>query len=188
MITIMREVMSNFVLFLIFCWLTLGSAISAPTQDATSSQEEALRSVGPSGPEAEIPEELAEGKKALSRKEEVLKAKEAQLKIMEQDILEKVQELKKLKKDLAKAADLQKIEDPKREEELTRLARVYEAAPPEQAAQLLGKLDIKLAAQILMRIDTRKAGKIWGYVEPIQGAKISAEIGKGVSLYEGGRE
>jgi flagellar motility protein MotE (MotC chaperone) len=168
----LRGAISHTLFFLILCWLSFGYAISAVPQDINLPQEE-----------GEITEVLAKQKRALSIKEEAIKAKEVQLKMIEQDISEKIQELKKLKEDLAKSINRQNLEGPKGEKELARLAKVYEAAPPEQAAQLLEKLDIKLAAKILMQINPRKAGKIWGYVNPVQGAKISTELGKEINQY-----
>jgi flagellar motility protein MotE (MotC chaperone) len=134
----------------------------------------------------DITEVLLAEKKALSAKEEALRNKETQLKVVEQDILAKIEELKTLKKELDKIIALQEAENKKRDQELAKLAKVYEATPPQQAARILSKLDTELAAWILIRINPRKAGKIWGYIEPNQGAKISTKLG-GRDKYYGGR-
>ena len=64
------------------------------------------------------------------------------------------------------------------EEELKRLARVYEATTPEQSGVLLGKLEAKLAARILSRMNGAKAGKVLSSMEPTQAARISEQLAK----------
>ena len=62
--------------------------------------------------------------------------------------------------------------------DLIKLAKVFEATPAEQAGPMFNKLDVKIAAKILVRMQGRKAGKIWGYVDPDRAAKISRELSK----------
>jgi flagellar motility protein MotE (MotC chaperone) len=63
-------------------------------------------------------------------------------------------------------------------EELAKLAKVFEATPPEQAGPMFSKLEVGLAAKILFRMKGRQAGKIWGYVDPDQAVEISKELAK----------
>jgi flagellar motility protein MotE (MotC chaperone) len=64
------------------------------------------------------------------------------------------------------------------EEELKRLARLYESTTPEQGSTLLGKLDVTLAARILTRMNGPKAGKILSKMDPVQAARVSEYLAK----------
>ena len=62
------------------------------------------------------------------------------------------------------------------EQELKKLAQVFESTPPEQAGPMFDKFDVRLAAKILFRMKGRYAGKIWGFVDPDQAVRISEEL------------
>ena len=56
------------------------------------------------------------------------------------------------------------------------LAKVYESTPPARASAMLESLDKKTAATIIMNMKTKKAGAIWGYLDPQKGVEITKEI------------
>ncbi|GEM_PF-952609 len=118
---------------------------------------------------------IKQKQKRLLQKEQLLKEEEKHLEAIRADILKKLIELKQLKKALDTYFQrLKKLEDNR----YNQLARIYEATPPQEAAQRIGELDPIVAAQIMLRMDKRKAGKIWGYIDPKIASKITEEIVK----------
>jgi flagellar motility protein MotE (MotC chaperone) len=118
---------------------------------------------------------LEKKRKELEMKEEELKQKEERLNQLKTEIEESLGKLAKTEKRIEKLIALKEGEEDK---ELTKLAKVFEATPPEQAGPMFNKLDVKIAAKILVRMKGRNAGKIWGYVDPDQAVRISKELAK----------
>ena len=56
------------------------------------------------------------------------------------------------------------------------LAQALKGMKPKQAAPILSRLPVALAADVLMRISARASGKILGAMSPTVGAKIAKEI------------
>ena len=56
------------------------------------------------------------------------------------------------------------------------LAKVYEAAPPQKAAAMLEKFEIRTAAGITINMKRERAGLIWGYLTPQKAVAITHEI------------
>lgn len=109
-----------------------------------------------------------------------LTIEEERLKILEQDLAKKSEELKKLKEEIA--AKIKEQEALKQQlerinqEYFQKLAKIYEAMPPEEAAQRLEKLDDETAALLILAIKPRQAGKILGNVNPEKAAAISKKV------------
>lgn len=121
----------------------------------------------------------------MREKEEALQLKEERLRELKKDIVEKLtmlqQENEKLEaflKEKAKLVEQKKKREIEEQERIKQLARIFESTPPEQAGNLLGKLPTKTAARILLKMSGRKAGKLWGFVNPDQAVKISQELSK----------
>jgi len=118
---------------------------------------------------------LEQQRAALASKEAQLRQEREQLAWLKTALREQLEELATLRmrvnEALKKKAEVE-------EEELKRLARVYEATAPEQSSTLLGKLDAKLAARILARMNGPKAGKILSTMEPTQAARVSEHLAK----------
>ena len=112
---------------------------------------------------------------ALAGKEAQLHREQEQLASLKTALRVQLEELAAIRiqvnEALKKKAD---VED----EELKRLARVYEATTPEQSSTLLGKLDAKLAARILIRMNSPKAGKVLSTMEPAHAARVSEYLAK----------
>jgi flagellar motility protein MotE (MotC chaperone) len=119
--------------------------------------------------------QIQEREEALNQHSEKIRTEEARLKKVEKDLQVMLTELNTIQDGVE-----QKIKDVKKvgEEQLVRLAKVYEETPPEQAGPMLTKLEPRMAAEILIRMNPKKAGKIWGQVTPADGVKISEELVK----------
>jgi flagellar motility protein MotE (MotC chaperone) len=118
---------------------------------------------------------LEKKKKDLEKKEEGLKQEEERLSQLKVEIEERLEKMALLEK---KIEQLITLKESKEDKELTKLAKVFEATPPEQAGPMFNKLDVDIAAKILVRMKGRNAGKIWGFVNPDQAVKISNELAK----------
>ena len=110
---------------------------------------------------------------ALADKEARLRREEEQLETLKGSLREQVEELTTLR---ARVSEVLRKKWELEDEELKRLARVYEATTPEQSGVLLGKLDAKLAAQILSRMNGPRAGKVLSSMEPTKAARISEQL------------
>jgi flagellar motility protein MotE (MotC chaperone) len=118
---------------------------------------------------------LEKKKKDLEKKEEGLKQEEERLSQLKVEIEERLEKLALLEK---KIEQLITLKESKEDKDLTKLAKVFEATPPEQAGPMFNRLDVDIAAKILIRMKGRNAGKIWGFVNPDQAVKISNELAK----------
>ena len=118
---------------------------------------------------------LEKKRKELESKEEGLKQREERLHQLKAEIEERLEKLAQMEKKIEQLIALKKSKEDK---ELTKLAKVFEATPPEQAGPMFNRLDVKIAAKILVRMKGRNAGKIWGYVDPDQAVRISKELAK----------
>jgi len=99
-----------------------------------------------------------------------LEAREAALRVLEEDILEKIEELKKLR-EAAVAAILP--EEQEKAEQLQTLIKFYQAMKPKNAARLLEKLPPRLAARLLGAMQSRTAGKILNVMNTDRAVVIS---------------
>ena len=109
----------------------------------------------------------------LEEKEANLRKEEERLLSLKNEILAKMEELRQLEGKIAAAMEGEKGEEGKR---LKDLARVYESMPPEKAAAMLSKLDVKTAAGITVNMKRDRAGAIWGHLEPQKAVEITREI------------
>jgi len=98
---------------------------------------------------------------------------EERLKILRADLQAQIEQLKKLKQEIE---TIQKATEGKRQEQLIKIVKIYEAMAPEEAAKALEKLDDDTAVQILSSLKTRSAGKIMGQLDPARAATLSKKV------------
>jgi len=123
--------------------------------------------------ERELASSLINEQKELHDREIFLKSEEKRLNSLKDEILSKFAELRTVEEKLSKFFEqIKEIHD----ERYKNLAKVYEATPPAQASAMLEKLDKKTAAAIIMNMKAKKAGAIWGYVDPQKAVDITKEI------------
>jgi len=73
------------------------------------------------------------------------------------------------------------LQESTRTEDIARfrdLAKVYEATPPEKVGALLNKMDNKTAAGIIMQMNVKKAGAVWGQLNPEKAVEITKAIAR----------
>jgi flagellar motility protein MotE (MotC chaperone) len=122
---------------------------------------------------------LQQRQKDLDARESAVKSEEQKLLALKKEIVEKIDALKSLENRLAPKLDAEKVNDAKRFKDL---AKVYEAAPPQKAAAMLEKLDVKTAAGITINMKRDRAGLVWGHLSPQKAVDITNEITRTASL------
>ncbi len=126
--------------------------------------------------ERKLAASLADREKQLDSRESAIKEEEKKLQALKGEIIAKIDTLKGLEDKLSGMLDAVKAVEDKR---LKDLATVFEATTPTQAGAMLEKMDKKLAAGIIMNMKSKKAGAIWGHIEPNRAAEIAKEITSG---------
>jgi flagellar motility protein MotE (MotC chaperone) len=116
---------------------------------------------------------LQKKQRELDMRESGLKAEEQKGLALKKEIMEKIDTLKSLETQLSSKLDMDKTNDIKR---LQELAKVYEATPPQKAAAMLEKLEVRTAARITINMKRERAGLIWGYLTPQKAVAITNEI------------
>jgi flagellar motility protein MotE (MotC chaperone) len=123
--------------------------------------------------ERKLAASLAEREKQLDGRENAIREEEKKLQGLKSEIIAKIDTLKGLEDKLSGMLDSVKSVEDKR---LKDLATVFEATTPAQAGTMLEKMDKKLAAGIIMNMKSKKAGAVWGQIDPQRAAEIAKEI------------
>ncbi len=147
----------------------LGMAMAEPSVRALQPQDvdEQLTN------ERKLLASLTERQQQMDGRESYLKAEERRLEDLKKEIVQKIENLRALEEKLTSTLDAGLNADEKRFKDL---AKVYEAAPPQQVGIILEKMDTKTAAGILMNMNSKKAGAIWGFITPARSVEIAKEI------------
>jgi flagellar motility protein MotE (MotC chaperone) len=152
--------------------------------DQAVAQEEPMEEVMEApGPAADGEQELIslslldKKSKELESRERKLKQEEDRLNQLKAEIENILESLTQREAGIDKSIkELITLRETLEEQELKKLAQVFESTPPEQAGPMFDKFDVRLAAKILFRMKGRYAGKIWGFVDPDQAVRISEEL------------
>ena len=118
-------------------------------------------------------DDIKSREKEMQRKKNTLEIQEQNLEKLKSQIEERIEQLVRIEKNIS-ALILQK--EQVESEKMKRLAKVFEATPPEQAGILISKLDVDIASKLLINMNGRKAGKIWGFVNPDRAVLISNRL------------
>jgi len=116
---------------------------------------------------------LQKREERVNIRENELATQEAYLRSLKKEIEERIEYLRQVEK---KITDLVEVKKTVEDEKLRKLAKVFEETPPEQAGPLLSQLDVDIAAQLILKMNGRKAGKMWGYVDPKKAVEISKKL------------
>ena len=152
-----------------------GQAIAQTTTPAANAAATDVKDVtdDPLKKERDLFASLQKRQKELDIRESSLKAEEEKILALKKEIMEKIDALKSLETQLSSKLDMEKTNDAKR---LKELAKVYEATPPQKAAAMLEKLEVRTAAGITINMKRERAGLIWGYLTPQKAVAITNEI------------
>jgi flagellar motility protein MotE (MotC chaperone) len=152
-----------------------GQAIAETTKATANAAATDVKDVtdDPLKKERDLFTSLQKRQKELDMRESSLMAEEAKILALKKEIVEKIDTLKSLEAQLSAKLDMDKTNDTKR---LKELAKVYEAAPPQKAAAMLEKLEVRTAAGITINMKRERAGLIWGFLTPQKAVAITNEI------------
>jgi len=153
----------------------MGQAIAQTTTPSSLPVNKAVKDVSedPLQKERDLFDILQKKQKELEARESLIKSEEQKITALKKEIVEKIDALKLLESQLNTRLDADKSNDIKR---LKELAKVYEATPPQKAAAMLEKLEVKTAAGITINMKRDRAGLIWGYLTPQKAVAITNEI------------
>jgi flagellar motility protein MotE (MotC chaperone) len=147
-----------------------------PIRDAIAQEEvQDLPASEPSSSDFQLLVSLKKREEELARRAEEIQREEQRLTLLKQELEHKIETLTGIQDKVETLLSAKEGEERKR---IVQLAKVYESTPAEQAGPMLGKMDVKVAAQILLNMNGRKAGKIWGFVDPEKAVTISEELAK----------
>ena len=121
----------------------------------------------------DLQEALQKKKIEVEGKNLLLEKKERQLALIKQEIIEQIETLQSLKKQIEQLLNQLNEQDEKRVQEILKL---FERTPMDQACSIisnLAKTNISTVIEIIMRMEKRKAKRLWENVDPKLGAKIT---------------
>ncbi len=116
---------------------------------------------------------LEDKKLQLDGKESFIKYEEQKINSLKKEISAKIDKLRGMEDKVTVAQESDQAEDKKKYKEL---AKAYEATPPDKVASLFNKMDDKTAAAIILQMNIKKAGAVWGNLDPVKAAQISKTI------------
>jgi flagellar motility protein MotE (MotC chaperone) len=113
---------------------------------------------------------LIQKKAQFEKEEKSIAEKKSELLAIQDDINKKIAELTKLRDEIKSEKAQKKAVE---EQQFKHLIKIYSAMKPQSAADLIEKLDIKLAIELLSRMKGDDVGKILSFVKIEKAAKIS---------------
>lgn len=127
---------------------------------------------------------LEEKKTAVDKQQKILEKQQKDLAVFEEQIDEKLNQLKKLQEQIQ--ADMILLDKKKTQKEqqreavyeakIGRLVRMYAGMKPKNAAQIVNKMNLEVAQEIFLRMREASASQILGFVDSEKAAKISERL------------
>jgi flagellar motility protein MotE (MotC chaperone) len=115
---------------------------------------------------------LESKRRQLENRESAIKFEEKRMNTLKKEIAAKIEMLQGREEKIPVPQESDK-EDNKRYKEL---AKVYEATPPDKVGALFTKMDNKTAAGIIVQMNNKKAGAVWGNLNPERAVEIARTI------------
>lgn len=124
----------------------------------------------------ELQKSLEKKKNEIEEKNLLLEKKKQQFALIKQEIIEQIETLQSLKREIENNLKQLSEQDEKRVQEILKL---FERTPMDQACSIisdLAKTDISTVIEIIMRMEKRKAKRLWENVDPKLAAKITKRM------------
>jgi flagellar motility protein MotE (MotC chaperone) len=116
---------------------------------------------------------LADRRRQLENRENLIKFEEKKINLLRNEIVARIEMIRGREDRMTFPQESVRSEDTTRFKEL---AKVYEATPPEKVGAQLNKMDSKTAAGIIMQMNVKKAGAVWGQLNPEKAVQITKAI------------
>jgi flagellar motility protein MotE (MotC chaperone) len=152
------------------CAFTLSVFAASVTAQDTETPEDSISSVE----ERRLLAEFKENLKQLNQREQVLRKRELELNILQDEVDKKLEQLEQLRLQLE---EMLAEKDAQELERINQLSQMYNRMDPPRAAQIFLELDSELVVGILGGMKARSAGAV---LENMQGEK-AARISKAYS-------
>lgn len=173
----MRSLRSGFRLAFFFFFLPLSPLYVYAQSESPPKAGEIVTNAPP--PESSAPpamlRAIEQRKGELDKRAHELELKEERLRIMEQEVSQMLKKYSEVRQALEEKEKNKKQED---EKVVGRLAKMYEAMPPEQAAARIEQLDEALALTLLGKIKEKSAAQILTGLNPSKAAKLTEKLAK----------
>jgi flagellar motility protein MotE (MotC chaperone) len=124
---------------------------------------------------SELAKDLKRKQEDLEKREELVNSREAHLRVVEQDIDKKIEELKRVQQ---KLEELVKMRDDLEAKNLASLSKAYSTMPPADAAQRLKTMDRAIALKILMSMKAKISSKILSNLDTATAAQFTEQLAK----------
>jgi flagellar motility protein MotE (MotC chaperone) len=118
---------------------------------------------------------LISKKLEIEKQEKSVEVKKAELLAIQDEINKKIAELTQLRDEIRSEVAKKKTAE---EQKFKHLIKVYSAMKPQNAAELIEKLDIKLAIELMSKMKGEAVGKILSFVKIEKAAEISEGLVK----------
>jgi flagellar motility protein MotE (MotC chaperone) len=125
--------------------------------------------------ERSIMSTLQERRRLLENRENLIKFEEKKINSLRSEIVARMEMIRGREEKMTSLQESTRTEDIARFRDL---AKVYEATPPEKVGALLNKMDNKTAAGIIMQMNVKKAGAVWGQLNPEKAVEITKAIAR----------
>ena len=127
---------------------------------------------------------LEDKKTQIDKQQKILEKQKKDLAVFEEQIDEKLEELKKvqeqIKSDIALLDQKKSAKEQEREAayeaKIGRLVKMYAGMKPKSAAQIVDKMNLEVAQEIFLRMREASASQILAFVESEKAAKISERL------------
>ncbi|MCG6537712.1 MAG: hypothetical protein L7F78_24100 [Syntrophales bacterium LBB04] len=116
---------------------------------------------------------LADRRRQLENRENLIKFEEKKINSLRKELVARIEMIRGREEKMTSPQGSARSEDNTRFKEL---AKVYEATPPDKVGALLNKMDSKTAAGIIMQMNVKKAGAVWGQINPEKAVEITKAI------------
>ncbi|MFH1469868.1 MAG: hypothetical protein ABIO70_36125 [Pseudomonadota bacterium] len=124
-------------------------------------------------------DQLRQKERSLDHREATLTAREADLRLAEKKLDERMKGLAALREEVG--AQLEAM-DAAHEERVVGLVRMFEGMRPRDAAPILEATEPAVALEVLQRMNRMKAGKVLAEMDPEEASRLAERFAEGPSL------
>jgi flagellar motility protein MotE (MotC chaperone) len=155
----------------------IGKDASAATNTVATAQQPVGPEFDPlaisSEDEIKILQTLANRRRDLDRREEIISKKELVITTAQNQIQEQMASLQKLKADIVEAL---KFTDKNERDKIIALARIYENMKPKEAARVFNQMDVKILTDIMKFMNQKKISAILGHMNVGKARELTSVI------------
>lgn len=129
--------------------------------------------------EIRLLQELAERRKILNKREKQLDQREVLLRAAKQRLVEKQEELKKIKLDIKNLLNLKNKEESQR---INRLVSIYSNMKPKDAATIFNELDMAVLLDVMQTMKERKVAPIIAAMNAKRARQLTKQLAERLPL------